>query len=181
MTDSPRRPGVVILLAVAAVVGCVLVVGVAAVVYTLMAWEPSPAGEGGVGPRAARGSDPRITFEQAARDLSLALPGTVSRLRYAARHDSRPYILEFSFVMPCSSIAEFRDGNDLVQVGESLRGSSPPAEFREMAATLGGPLPEGPATVLTDEDDHDSINRRAVVVSLSGRDCRVVGDFTEYT
>lgn len=167
--------GTRVLLTIAAIVGCVVVGGVATAVYALVSWEPVPSGDGNPDPRAAEDSDPRISFDQASRDLSFRLPDSASRLRYAARHDSRPYVLQFSFVTSCSSMAEFPDENDLVQSR-----SGEPAGLRRVADDLGTPLPRGSATVWTDGDDNDLLNRAAVSVPLNGHDCRIVGQFQDF-
>jgi hypothetical protein len=171
-----------VLVVVAALIGSGMVITLGVVGYALLSDSGGPSGEKNSDPRAASGSDQRISFEQAVRDLRLTLPATVSQVRYMARNDSRPYFLKISFVTSCSAIPEFTADNGLVRSGVKEAGAIELQQLRRAARELDRPLPEGrTATVWDDGNDHDSVNRAIAETALDGRNCQVVGTFEDYS
>ncbi|MGI5167085.1 hypothetical protein ACQEU3_22320 [Spirillospora sp. CA-253888] len=169
-------------LALRAVLACLVgLVGIFAVVvgYFLLAAPGGPFVEESDDPRAAEGADPRLSLEQAVRDMGLRLPSGISQVRYVARNDSRPSFLRLSFGAPCSVLPGFTADNGLVRVQDPKISALDEGRLREMAHGLGKDMPEGAATIWGNKE---SPHKRSVAgVSVDGRDCQVVGAFEDYS
>lgn len=169
-----------LLYALVALVGAAILATAGTVGYALLSTSDGPLAESNRDPRAVKGSDPRLTLERAAGDLRLRLPASMSSVRYMTRNDSSPYFLHLAFAIPCPAVAQFAADNDLRRVRWKQGVTLEMRDLQTVAGDLGRHLPEGPATNVWTNDEHDPRSRVVADVPLNDRTCQVIATFADY-